>query len=44
LKNKDGLRPLRVRGIEQVALHADLRMLARLSLALARSRAGPLAA
>jgi hypothetical protein len=36
--------PLRVRGLEKVALHADLTMLARLSLALARARAIPLAA
>ena len=39
-----GLTPLRVRGIERVALHADLTMLARLSQALARARAVPLAA
>ena len=39
-----GLKPLRVRGIERVALHADLTMLARLSVALARARAVPLAA
>jgi hypothetical protein len=32
------------RGIERVALHADLTMLARLSQALARARAVPLAA
>jgi hypothetical protein len=32
------------RGLEKVALHADLTMLARLSLALARARAVPLAA
>jgi hypothetical protein len=44
LKNEYGLTPLRVRGIERVALHADLTMLARLSLALARARAIPLAA
>jgi hypothetical protein len=36
--------PIRVRGIERVALHADLVMLARLSQALARARAVPLAA
>ena len=35
---------LRVRGLERVALHADLVMLARLSQALARARAVPLAA
>ena len=44
LKNEWGLAPLRVRGIERVALHADLTMLARLSAALARARAVPLAA
>ncbi|MGH3005692.1 MAG: transposase [Gaiellaceae bacterium] len=44
LKNEYGLSPLRVRGIEQVALHADLTMLARLSMALPRARAVPLAA
>jgi hypothetical protein len=44
LKHEYGLAPLRVRGIERVALHADLTMLARLSLALARARAVPLAA
>jgi Transposase DDE domain len=44
LKNEYGLAPLRVRGIERVALHADLVMLARLSQALSRVRAVPLAA
>jgi transposase len=44
LKNEYGLAPLRTRGIERVALHADLTMLARLSQALARARAVPLAA
>jgi hypothetical protein len=44
LKHEYGLTPLRVRGIERVALHADLTMLARLSVALARARAVPLAA
>jgi transposase len=44
LKNEYGLTPLRVRGIERVALHADLTMLARLGLALARARAIRLAA
>jgi transposase len=44
LKHEYALAPLRVRGIERVALHADLTMLARLSLALARARAIPLAA
>jgi hypothetical protein len=44
LKMDYGLAPLRVRGLERVALHADLVMLARLSQALARARAVPLAA
>ncbi len=44
LKHEYGLAPLRVRGIERVALHADLVMLARLASALARARAAPLAA
>ncbi len=44
LKNDYGLAPLRVRGLERVQLHADLTMLARLSQALARARAVPLAA
>jgi IS5 family transposase len=44
LKNEYGLAPLRVRGLERVALHADLTMLARLSLALARARVVSLAA
>jgi DDE family transposase len=44
LKNDYGLAPLRVRGSERVRLHADLVMLARLSLALSRARAVPLAA
>jgi transposase, IS5 family len=44
LKHHYGLAPLRVRGIERVRLHADLCMLARLSQALARARAVPLAA
>jgi hypothetical protein len=39
-----GLRPLRVRGLARVQLHADLIMLARLALALTRARAVPLAA
>jgi hypothetical protein len=38
LKNHLGLLPLRVRGLERVQLHADLTMLARLSLALRRAR------
>jgi hypothetical protein len=44
LKHDYGLAPLRVRGLERVQLHADLTMLARLSQALARARAVPLAA
>jgi Transposase DDE domain len=44
LKHDYGLAPLRVRGIDRVALHADLTMLARLSQALGRARAVPLAA
>ena len=44
LKHEWGLGPLRVRGIEKVALHADLCILARLAVALARARAVPLAA
>jgi Transposase DDE domain len=44
LKHEWGLGPLRVRGIERVALHADLCMLARLAAALARARMVPLAA
>jgi hypothetical protein len=46
LKHDYGLSRLRVRGLERVALHADLTMLARLSQALARARARavPLAA
>jgi hypothetical protein len=38
------LLPLRVRRIERVALHADLGILARLTVALAQARAVPLAA
>jgi Transposase DDE domain len=44
LKHDFGLSPLRVRGLAKVQLHADLVMLARLSQALARARAIPLAA
>lgn len=44
LKHEWGLAPLRVRGLAKVQLHADLVMLARLSQALARSRAVALAA
>src|SRR5215211_8441986 len=44
LKDDYGLRPLRVRGRERVQLHADLCILARLTVALARARAVPFAA
>src|SRR5436190_12690289 len=44
LKNEWALAPLRVRRIERVRLHADLTILAKLSCALARARAAPLAA
>jgi hypothetical protein len=44
LKNEWVLAPLRARGIERVRLHADLTVLAKLSCALARARAVPLAA
>ena len=45
LKHGYGLSPLRVRGLERVALHADLVMLGRLGQALSRAReAVPLAA
>ena len=44
LKHDYGFAPLRVRGLARVQLHADLVMLARLSLALSRARAVPLAA
>lgn len=43
LKHNYGLAFLRVRGIERVRLHADLTMLGRLALALAKARAVPLA-
>src|SRR2546423_5482596 len=39
-----GVLPLRVRGLERVQLHADLTILAKLSCALARVLAAPLAA
>jgi hypothetical protein len=39
LKHQWGLKPLRVRGIERVRLHADLTILTRLACALARVRA-----
>jgi len=44
LKHDYGLAPLRVRGLERVALHADLTILVRLAQALSRARAMPLAA
>jgi DDE family transposase len=44
LKHDDALAMLRVRGIERVRLHADLTILGRLALELARARAVPLAA
>jgi hypothetical protein len=44
LKHEWALTPLRMRGIERVRLHADLTILAKLSCALARARAVPLAA
>ncbi|MGH3134273.1 MAG: transposase [Gaiellaceae bacterium] len=44
LKQEYGLAPLRVRGLERVALHADLCILATLAQALARARAVSLAA
>jgi hypothetical protein len=44
LKHDYGLAPLRIRGLERVRLHADLTTLARLSLALHRAEALPLAA
>ena len=44
LKHEWGLLPLRLRGIERVRLHADLTILVRLTVALAKARAVPLAA
>jgi hypothetical protein len=44
LKNEWALLPLRIRGLGRVQLHADLTILAKLSCALARARAIPLAA
>jgi hypothetical protein len=44
LKHEWALSPLRGRGIERVRLHADPTILAKLSCALARARALPLAA
>ena len=43
LKNDYALAQLRVRGLERAQLHADLMMLARLSVALARLEAQPFA-
>lgn len=40
LKHTWGLKPLRVRGLERVRLHADLTVLTRLACALSRARAG----
>jgi hypothetical protein len=39
LKNSWGLKPLRVRGLERVRLHADLTVLTKLACALTRARA-----
>jgi transposase len=44
LKHRYRLAPLRTRGIDRVRIHADLTMLARLALSLARSRAARVAA
>jgi Transposase DDE domain/Transposase domain (DUF772) len=38
LKNEWGLKPLRVRGLDRVRLHADLTILAKLACALSRAR------
>jgi hypothetical protein len=43
VSNEWAVAHLRVRGIERVRLHADLTILAKLSPALARARAVPLA-
>jgi hypothetical protein len=43
LKNESALLPLRFRGLERVRLHTDLTILAKLSCALAKARAVPLA-
>lgn len=40
LKHEWGLRPLRVRGLERVRLHADLTVLTKLACTLSRTRAG----
>jgi hypothetical protein len=44
LKHQWALAPLRVRGLDRVRLHADLKILAKPASALARARAVPLAA
>jgi hypothetical protein len=44
LKHEWGLLPLRIRRLERVQLHADLTILARLTVTLATARAVPLAA
>jgi Transposase DDE domain len=44
LKNEWALLRLRIRGLDRVALHADLTILAKRSCALARARAAPRAA
>jgi len=44
LKHEWALLPLRVRGLDRVRLHADLTVLTKLSCALSRARAVPLAA
>jgi hypothetical protein len=46
LKHEWAMLPLRVRGLDRVRLHADLTILAKLAIALARARAPavPLAA
>jgi len=41
LKHEWGLKPLRVRGLERVRLHADLTVLTKLACALSRVRAHP---
>ena len=44
MKHEWALAPLRVRGLDRVALHADLTILAKLACALSRARPVPLAA
>jgi DDE family transposase len=39
LKNEWGLKPLRVRGLDRVRLHADLTILTKLACALSKARA-----